>query len=488
MGAEVQKEADPQATPALVGAASVLDPLPIGITIQDRTGNLLYANGAGAALLGFPSGSAAAGTSSSEILARFEFFTEDGAAVPMDALPGRRALRGEDPGELVLRVRDLTTGAVSWRVATATAIRDDRGEVAYAVNLFRDITDQKRAELRLNAQYEVTRTLAESESLEEAAPRVMEAICRALQWDLGQMWRVDEVATVLRLVAGWRPHGVDLAPFERRSKETAFTPGVGLPGRVWTAREPAWVTDVQEDPNFPRAAEARTVGLHGAFGFPVTAGDELLGVMEFFSREVRAPDPDVLRLLSTLGIQIGAFIERRKLVEDQRFLVEAGDALAQSLDYERTLRQIARLAVPRMVDTCLIYMVDEETREISRVVIEDRAFGTELAGRLAEEFRLDPEAAVGVPRVIPSGVPELHPEATAELMAAPVDDPEGLRRMLEPAGIRSWICVPIAARGRTLGALAFVTSVSQRRLDQDDLALAQELAWRAAVAVDNARL
>ena len=92
-------------------------------------------------------------------------------------------------------------------------------------------------------------------------------------------------------------------------------PGIGLPGRVWSNREPIYISDIVNDANFPRAPIAAREGLHAAFGVPILLGGEVLGVMEFFSHEIRQPDQDLLDMMATLGSQIGQFIERKRAEE-----------------------------------------------------------------------------------------------------------------------------------------------------------------------------
>ena len=97
----------------------------------------------------------------------------------------------------------------------------------------------------------------------------------------------------------------------RRHATTTFAPGIGLPGRVWASRQPAWIPDVTRDTNFPRAPIAERVGLHAAFGLPILQGPTCIGVMEFFSRDIREPTPDLLAMMTTVGSQIGLFVERK---------------------------------------------------------------------------------------------------------------------------------------------------------------------------------
>jgi PAS domain S-box-containing protein len=175
---------------------------------------------------------------------------------------------------------------------------------------------ESEAVRRLHAQYETTRVLAESASLLEAAPRILRAICETLGWEYGGLWRVDEPAHLLRCVETWHLPEADLGDFESASRGTSFSPGIGLPGRVWESREPAWIPDVVHDANFPRADTASRQGLHAAFGFPILVREGVWGVFEFFSRQIREPDAGLTEMLATIGSQIGQFSERKRAEEE----------------------------------------------------------------------------------------------------------------------------------------------------------------------------
>ncbi|HEY3198222.1 MAG TPA: ATP-binding protein [Nitrospirales bacterium] len=168
------------------------------------------------------------------------------------------------------------------------------------------------AERHHAAQLAVTRVLAESATLGEAAPRLFEAICEGEGWDWGGMWEVDEDAHLLRCQHVWHSSFLPLPEFERMTRQTSFPRGVGLPGRVWATGQPAWIPDVVKDENFPRAAVAQKEGLHAAFGFPILLRREVLGVMEFFSRGIRPSDGYLLSMMAEIGGKIGHFIDRRR--------------------------------------------------------------------------------------------------------------------------------------------------------------------------------
>src|SRR5437867_1785435 len=131
------------------------------------------------------------------------------------------------------------------------------------------VPERAPAERRLLAEYATARSLAESATLSEATPRILKAICEALGWEHGAVWNVDPKANVLRCIEIWHGPSHKFAEFEAASRETAFPPGVGLPGRVWTSGQPTWIPVVNEDSNFPRGPAAAKEGLHGACGFPI---------------------------------------------------------------------------------------------------------------------------------------------------------------------------------------------------------------------------
>ncbi len=208
-------------------------------------------------------------------------------------------------------------GSYKWLSWNAIPVREKQLIYADA----RDITDRKRAERRLAAQHAATRVLAEAATLPEASPKILQAVCRSLEWDVGVIWSVDKQAGVLRCVEVWHMPPVKAAEFEELSRRTEFQPSIGLPGRVWASGKPAWIADVVEDTNFPRAPIAAKNGLHGAFAFPILFGGEVRGVIEFFSHEIRKPDNDLLNMLEAIGSQIGSFIERKRAELEREKLV-----------------------------------------------------------------------------------------------------------------------------------------------------------------------
>jgi PAS domain S-box-containing protein len=495
-------------------------------------------------------------------------------------------------------------------------LRGPDGSVRGVVALLDDITERRRAERRLSAQFGVTMALAGAPELAEAGHGILEALGESFGFDAGAFWLPEEDTGLLRCAAFWSQPAAGLEAFGALTRQLAITPGLDLPGRAWERRAPVWVADLAADGTFLRAPVA---DLRSGLGVPVLSGGEPVGAVEFFGREPRTDDPEVASAVELICSQIAQYVENaraererdrllraltqseqryRSLVEataeivwvtgadgepagvssqwaeftgqshDEaagrgwlecvhpddrrrvgriwddamasvrpyecefrlrardgsyrevvergvpifdddgrhrewigvcidigarkrkelalRFLAEASEVLASSLDYHATLARLTRLSVPTVADWCFLDMLREDGHSERLEVAHADPAKADLA---AEVMRFSPRPDWDTPqaRVLRTRVPLLVPEVTDEVIVAIAHDDDHLRVIREVAPC-SLMYVALEARGRVLGAITFVSAESGRRYDEDDFLLAQEIARRAGVAVDNARL
>ncbi len=174
------------------------------------------------------------------------------------------------------------------------------------------VSEQRRLEQRLTIKDSVSRILSESVESAAAAQKVIQVICETAGWELGEFWIVNTGANQLICAECWCIPSIDVKQFVTCTRASRFAPAIGLPGRVWSSGTSVWINDITKDGNFPRAPEALDAGLHAAFAFPIKLNREILGVLEFFSQEVREPDDEFQQMVAAIGVQFGQWIERRR--------------------------------------------------------------------------------------------------------------------------------------------------------------------------------
>ncbi len=241
----------------------------------------------------------------------------DKSPYPEEECPIRRAVISGEAARVedeVLWRKDGTSFAAEYSASPILQAGSIRG----AVITFTDITTRKQQERRIRVQHDVSRVMAEAASLEDASPRILAAICEDLGWELAVMWRVDRRRAVLRARSIFSAAQWDSSDFEQVTREMTLPRGSGLPGRVWLEGKPLWAANLDEDSDVSPLRLRALGDLRCLLAFPVRSNRRVTGVLEFFSRECRRPDEDLLRAVSTLGNQIGEFIERAQAEEELR--------------------------------------------------------------------------------------------------------------------------------------------------------------------------
>lgn len=311
---------------------SVVNALDEGVVVIDAEGVIRTGNASAERILGVSLVDRSLGDD------HWQVIREDGSPFTREDYPAAITLRTGRPCASVVMGVFRPDGKLRWLdMNSRPLIAEGRERPTSVVVSFSDITDRKRAEERLTAQYAVTRVLAESKTLEEAVPKIIQAVGQNLEWDCGVFWRVDKNTGVLRCLDQWYGRQFNADPFLGATWERTFKLGEGLPGRIWASGKAAWIADVVNDPNFPRRAQAEETGLHGAFGFPVRIGSEIEGVIELYSRQVRVPDEELLKMIEDVGLKLGQFGDRARA---QEALKQTEDQLRQS----QKMEAVGRLA------------------------------------------------------------------------------------------------------------------------------------------------
>jgi PAS domain S-box-containing protein len=291
-------------------------------------------------------------------------------------------------------------------------------------------------ETRVGVNLAITRILAESPAVSDATPRILETIGTTLHWEVGAMWSLDRNATSLRCLTLWSAQSSRVEKFELASRGRTFGPGEGLPGRVWDQIKPCWIPELAKDDNFPRAPVATKEGLNAAFAFPIVGGEKFVGVMEFFSSEIRQPDDALLALFGSIGSQIGQFIERRRAEEALR---------AREAELE-----VITDTTPLMLTRC--------SKDL-RYVYVNRAYANMLG--------LQPQDIIGKPIVEVIGADAyeaIRPHVEKVLQGEPAEYTQEV--LFKSVGLRHLVATyrpDIASDGAVVGWVASISDISDRK-------------------------
>jgi PAS domain S-box-containing protein len=410
-----------------------------------------------------------------------------------------------DPANVEYLLAFIRSG---YRLADAESVEADRegrprhflnslagivegGRLARVWGTQRDVTERRVADEKLRALVNASETLLGSPRTEAVLSAALRLAGRLVLADAYAIWRYRGRE------ARWEVVSSEGLSDEYRDSWVAVTSET--PGMPESA---VLVEDVEE---LSLVAERRELyrreGVRSMLALPLKVHGEVAGTLVFYYREPRRfAEADVTVATAIANLSASA-IGTAELYEEQSrlrreaedasrraaFLAEAAAVLTSSLEYERTLEAVARLSVPHVADWCAVDIVGEggEVRRLAVAHVDPAKI--EWARELAERYPYDPEAPSGVPNVIRTARPEVYPDISDEMLVAGARDEEHLR-LLREVGFVSAMIVPMAAHGRVSGVITFVTAESGRRYGPEDLAFAQHLARRSALAVENARL
>ncbi|MGC2618108.1 MAG: PAS domain S-box protein, partial [Acidobacteriaceae bacterium] len=193
--------------------------------------------------------------------------------------------------------------------ASLSCRREETGPVSVRCT-FRDVTQQNRRERRLRIQLVVSQIIGETTSMDEGLTRVLEALCGTFSCEFAALWTVDEQQHLIRARITWAARGRSSEDFTRETQSQVSARGEGLPGMVWSQGKPGWVPDLRQDPSFQRRGAARLNGFVSGWAVPVRVGNQVIAVIECFSRQLIREDPDLLATVETVCGSVGQFMAR----------------------------------------------------------------------------------------------------------------------------------------------------------------------------------
>jgi PAS domain S-box-containing protein len=246
------------------------------------------------------------------------------------------------------------SGDYHWFHAVGQALWDADGNPTRMAGSLTDITERKRSEQRLAAQFAVIRILSEAQNLEEVAVKIIQALCERLEWEFGSLWMVDSHANLIRCVGFWFQPFLDARALAGATQNLQLPMGVGMPGRVWETAQQLWIYDITNDKNFPRLAEAKAAGIHSAFSFPIMLQNKVLGVIEFLTRQRQTPDEAMLKMMAAITAQIGQFIQRK--------IAESG--LRENESYKTAILEAASDSIMTINESGTLLSYNPRTSEI----------------------------------------------------------------------------------------------------------------------------
>lgn len=432
---------------------SILQAVDDSVTVQNTDGNFVYANEAAAHFFGMDSIDQLLATPAADLETYFDVYDIDGNLVPTDALPGRQVLSGiHDKAEDVLRFRLRKTEEERWYLLRAHSITDTEWDGLYVVNVARDITKLKQVGAEVDQ---------ERQHLKRLLAHVPGVVWEALGAPDSSEQQINFVNDYVETMLGYQVS-------------------------EWLSTPNFWLKLVHPSDRKCAAAEARAI----------YQSKEKQGISEFrwVKKGGRAIWVEAQSTVvvdergNSIGMRgIALDISERKRGEDrQRFLAEAGEILASSLDYQETLSNVARMTVSHIADWCAIDMLVKNQLERVSVAHVDPS-KVVLAQELYDRYPPDLTTDFGVAWVLRTGQPEIAYAIEEGMLKQAAQDTEHYQ-IIKELGLTSAIIIPLKSRNQILGVLTLLSAESGRIFDDEDFKLAKELARRASLAVDNARL
>jgi len=466
-----------------------------GVTVQSRSGAVVFANIAAARLCGFTTVEHFLQTPPNEVMAKFELYDEHGQAFDLAALPAQRVFEGAESAQALMRVVDRATLRQWWSIVRANPVRGDQGTPELAVNIWHDVTADRRREERERYLADATSTLTSSLDYESMLRSLAGLLVPNLaDWCTIHLLDGDELKNVV--IAHAEPARAEQA----RSYSRKYPPDPAAAGGVWhvlrtgRAELHAEITD----PLLELAAQdeeqlrlLREIGMKSVIIAPIVARGWVSGAISLISaKSGRRYDELDQALAEDLGRRAGTAIDNAKLYaaekrarEQLELIARAGTAFSSSLDYEVTLRTVVELVLPALADFAFFDVVEgAEVRRVAQAYDDPELDALLKQTQFVRSTRQDINLCA-----LSSGALGFHPQIDDAWRRDVAASPEHLE-LLRRSQLASMITVPMTGRGDRLGSLTLCFGKSGRHHSPEDVRAAEEIARRASAAVLQARL
>jgi PAS domain S-box-containing protein len=348
--------------------------VPSGIAAVDLEGRQTYVNPAFCSMVGWPE---------AELVGArppFVYWPPEEIDSITNAL--EQVVQGSSPASGVeLRFRRKTNERIDV-LLQVTPLRDNFGNVTGWVSSASDITERKRAEIRLAAEHAITRILSNAQTLEEAAPGIVQVLLDGLEVDIGALWTLDVKHQALQLsVMTLRSLSPQFKAFHEGSRRLSITNDRSLPGTVWQQRKAIWLSDLDGLVDQDRRELAAKAELHSAIAFPIHSGDDFFGVLEFLSVRAMEQDRTLQNMMSAIGSEIGQFIKRRSAEEALRRAHDELETrvLQRTADLKTANAKLhASISERKRLEHELLEITEKERRRIGLDLHDD--LGQKLSG------------------------------------------------------------------------------------------------------------
>ncbi len=348
--------------------------VPAGITAIDLEGRQTYVNRSFCAMVGWSEADLLGGKPP------FLYWPPEGVESISDALG--KVIQGNTSSQgIELRFRRSSQERFDALIQV-TPIKDEFGNITGWVSSVSDITERKRAEVRLAAEHSITRILANAQTLGEAAPGIVQVLLDSLEMDVGALWVPDQKGERLhQSFSALRTQTPELRSFLEKGRRLSVSASQSLLGHVWEKGTPAWFEDLSEEKHFLRREPAMHAGLQSAVVFPIQSSTDLFGAFELFCVRSFPTNPALLNMMTAIGSEIGQFMQRRIAEEELR---RAHDELEMRVQRRTADLKTANakletaIAERKRLEHELLEITEKERRRIALDLHDD--LGQKLSG------------------------------------------------------------------------------------------------------------